>query len=290
MAPKLSQAQTRSLFDFLSSHQKISSVLTWKSACLRAEELKLEFKSFKQMRGEKVVPKRLGNLHKGLNCDIEPFTEIEDKAISRLIKETAVRKETAFARVAELWSNIVRDISPLQDTRPNILEEIKAYCNGKVTQASKVKQAAIDRNIKFLISRSRWNKAVRPGEVVDMYGNRISKIKRELLSLGIKFSTGLNERTPLDVATAVNKFHYRYKHDPKVLDISFIRASVIPHLATQHHATLPDRYLKAIRSLKAKKGITIIPADKGGFCYVLQTTKYHTFGPDHIYTCPGRRY
>ena len=155
MAPKLSQAQTRGLFDFLSSHQKISSVLTWKSACLRAEELKLDVKSFKQMRGEKVVPKRLGNLHKGLNSDIEPFTEIEDRAISKLIKETATRKETAFARVTELWSNIVRDLRPLQDTRPSILEELKTYCNGKVSQAAKVKQTEIDRNLKFLISRSR---------------------------------------------------------------------------------------------------------------------------------------
>ena len=280
MAPKLSQAQTRGLFDFLSSHQKISSVLTWKAACLRAEELKLDVKSFKQMRGEKVVPKRLGNLHKGLNSDIEPFTEIEDRAISTLIKETATRKETAFTRVKELWSNIVRDLRPLQDTRPNILDDLKAYCNGKITQAAKVKQTEIDRNLKFLISRSRWNKAVRPGEVVDMSGNRISKTEKELLSLGIKFSTGTNDRTALDVATAVNKFLYRHKNDPKVPDISFIRASVIPHLATQRHATLPDRYLKAIRSLTAKKGITIIPADKGGFCCILRTTKYHALGLD----------
>ena len=138
MAPKLSQTQSCGLFDFLSSHQKISSVLTWKAACLRAEELKLEVKSFKQMRGEKVVPKRLGNLHKGLNSDIEPFTKIEDQAISNLIKETATRKETAFNRVKELWSNIVRDLRPLQDTRPNILCDLKAYCNGKIIQAAKV--------------------------------------------------------------------------------------------------------------------------------------------------------
>ena len=78
-----------------------------------------------------MVPKRLGNLQKGLNSDIEPFTEIEDRAISKLIKETATRKEAAFARVTELWSNIVRDLRPLQDTRPSILEELKITAMGK---------------------------------------------------------------------------------------------------------------------------------------------------------------
>ena len=73
-------------------------MLTWKSACLRAEELKLDVKSFKETRGKKVVPKRLGKLHKGVNSNIEPFTEIEDQAISRLIKETAVLRKNAFTR------------------------------------------------------------------------------------------------------------------------------------------------------------------------------------------------
>ena len=280
MAPKQTQAKIRGLFDFLSNHQKISSVETWTLACLRAEELKLEVNSFKQMRREKVVPKRLGKLHKGINSDIEPFTEIEDQAITKLIKETAVRKESAFSKASGLWSNIVRDLTPLQVHRPKILEEVETYCNGKVTKGVRAKQAVIKRNLKFLISSSRWNKAVRPGDVVDMSGNRISKTERELLSLGIKFSTGLNDRTALDIATAINKFRYQHKLDLKVPNIAFVRASVIPYLATQRHATLPDRYVQAIRSLTAKKEITIIPADKGGAVCVLLTTKYHALGLD----------
>ena len=57
---------------------------------------------FKQMRREKVVPKRLGKLHKGINSDIEPFMEIEDQAITKLIKETAVCKESAFSKASGL--------------------------------------------------------------------------------------------------------------------------------------------------------------------------------------------
>ena len=125
----------------------------------------------------------------------------------------------------------------MQVHRPRILGEVENYCNGKVTKGVRVKQAVINRNLKFLLSSSRWNKAVRPGDVVDMSGNRISKTERELLSLGIKFSTGLNDRTTLDIATAINKFHYSNKHDLKVPNISFVQASVIPYLATQRHAT-----------------------------------------------------
>ena len=99
---------------------------------------------------------------------------------------------------------------------------------------------------------------------MDLSGGRTSKTERQLLSLGFKFSTGTNDRTPLDIATAVNKFRNQHKYDPRIPDISFIRASVIPYLSTDRHATLPDRFIRAIRSLTGKKGITILPADKGG--------------------------
>ena len=100
-----------------------------------------------------------------------------------------------------------------------------------------------------VISASRWDRATRPGSIVDMSGGRTTKVERQLLSLGFKFSTGMNDRTPLDVATAVNKFRYQHRDDPRIPDISFIRASVIPHLNTDKHATLPDRFVEAIKGI-----------------------------------------
>ena len=43
---------------------------------------------------------------------------------------------------------------------------------------------------------------------------------------------------------------------------------------------LPDRYQKALRSLIAKKDITVLSADKGGAVGVLLTTKYYALGLD----------
>ena len=117
---------------------------------------------------------------------------------------------------------------------------------------------------------------------IDGKGGRVSQIELKFLSLGLKFSTGLNDQTPLHIARAVNSFKSRYKHDPRVPDISFIRASVIPHLETERHATLPERYIKAFRSLIAKKDIMILPADKGGAVGVLRTTRYHALGLDQL--------
>ena len=45
-------------------------------------------------------------------------------------------------------------------------------------------------------------------------------------------------------------------------------------------STLPERYVKAIRNLMAKKDLTILPADKGGAVGVMYTTKYISLGLD----------
>ena len=75
MAP-ISQTQTRVLYDYLGSLQKVHILTSWLSACVDAEKLKIDYSSFKQMRREK-VPKRLGKqISKG--SEMEPFSANED--------------------------------------------------------------------------------------------------------------------------------------------------------------------------------------------------------------------
>ena len=78
----------------------------------------------------------------------------------------------------------------------------------------------------------------------------------------------------------VNKFKSRHNNDPCIPDISFVRASIIPHLQTELHTTLPEWYQKALRSLITNKDLTVLTADKGGATCVLQTTKYYALGLD----------
>ena len=167
MAPTLSSTQTRVLFDFLGDHHKIPLLLSWVSVRVRAEELKLDYSAFKQMRNEKVLPKRLGN-QRSRDDTIEPFTAREHQAISQLIKETATLKEAAFTRATESWNVLNCEVIPLLVERPSLIENIKAFCNGKVIKAKKDKQRNIDHNLKSLIANSRWEQSMRPGAVVDM--------------------------------------------------------------------------------------------------------------------------
>ena len=277
MAPTFTKLQARGLFNFLGSHQKITLLQIWVNTRVKAEELKVDMNSFRQMRAERVLPKRLGKIP-GRGNDIDPFTDSEDRAISQLIKDTSDRKEAAFARAAENWSTLNRAVSTLRTERPTLMNDIRGFCNMKVKKAREDKQKKADHNLKTLIRDSKWEQVARPGAVVDMSNRRLNIMERKLLSLGLKFSTGLNERTPLDVATSVNKFRTQHAHDPRVPDLAFIRASVIPYLDTERHTTLPERYLKAFRSLQGKKDLTILPADKGGAVGVLRTTKYYALG------------
>ena len=203
MAPTLSSTQTRVLFDFLGNHHKIPLLLSWVSVCVRAEEIKLDHSAFKQMRNEKVLPKRLGKQHSKDDTQ-EPFTAKEYQAISQLIKDTSTLKEAAFSRAKESWNALNRELTPLLVERPTLIENIKAFCNCKISKAKKEKLKNINHNLKSLIANSRWEQAMRPGSVVDMTRGKLKPDEKKLLSLGLKFSTGINSNTPLDVAKMVN--------------------------------------------------------------------------------------
>ena len=98
MAPRLTLSQARDLKDFLGNHQKVSLLQSWTNVKCRAEELKVSWKSFRQMRREKVTPKCLGNIRSKNDDDISPFTNKEDHALVNLIKDTDKIKVIAFAR------------------------------------------------------------------------------------------------------------------------------------------------------------------------------------------------
>ena len=146
MAPKLRSQQTPVLFDLLGDHHKIPLLLLWVIVRVRAEELKLDYCAFKQMGNEKVLPKRLGKQH-SKDDTLEPFTVKEYQAISQLIKDTSTLKEAAFSRATESWNTLSRELTPLLVERPTLIENIKAFSNGKVTKAKKEKQENFNHNL-----------------------------------------------------------------------------------------------------------------------------------------------
>ena len=99
---------------------------SWLNACVEAEKLKIDHSSFKQMRREKVVPKRLGKqISKG--SEMEPFSANEDLAIAALIKETASRKEAAFKKAVDQRTIIRNDLATHLVNRPGLLKDMENY-------------------------------------------------------------------------------------------------------------------------------------------------------------------
>ena len=121
----LSKSQAQGLLNFLGSHQKIQLLLTWTKLRVKAEEVKVDYSTFKQMRAEKVVPKQLGRFRSSSSDDTEPYTAKQEKAITELIKDTSDRKEAAFARSAEAFATS-RKVSSLQTEQPSLMNDLKA--------------------------------------------------------------------------------------------------------------------------------------------------------------------
>ena len=96
MAPRNNtpQPQAQVLYNYLGNFQLVHLLTSWVNAVSRFEELKIDHSSFKQMRREKLIPKRLGRVISKANV-LEPFTAIEDQAVADLIKETASCKGQA---------------------------------------------------------------------------------------------------------------------------------------------------------------------------------------------------
>ena len=279
MAPTLTTRHVRDIYSFLGSIRCAPLLQQWVNASVKFEELKVDHKSYREMRREKVLPKVLGKALSKAN-EMEPFSEAEDKALQRLIKETNLRKEAANIKASDCWTSLREAVTPHVAERPDILHELKCYCNGKINKAKAVHLKKAANNLKTQIADSKWERLARPGVVIDMSGNRVSKVEKKLLSFGLKFTTGLNTQTPLDVAKALNQFRYRHSTNLQVPSVEFVRASVIPYLETQRHTTLPERYVKAFRSLISKTDIKIVAADKGGAVGVMRATRYYQLGLD----------
>ena len=86
-----------------------------------------------------------------LGSDMEPFSAKEDQVIHQLIKETAALKEATYRWANERWDILNREISPLRAERPTILDDVKAFCNGRINKAKMVKQKKHRHSMKQLI-------------------------------------------------------------------------------------------------------------------------------------------
>ena len=162
MAPTLTTRHVRDIYSFLGSIRCAPLLQQWANTSARCEELKVDYNTYREMRREKVLPKILGKALSRAN-EMEPFSEAEDKALKKLINETKLRKEAAYNKASECWTALRAAVPPYFAERPDILQELKRYCNSKVNRAKGAHLKKANNNLKTQIANSKWERLARPG-------------------------------------------------------------------------------------------------------------------------------
>ena len=131
---------------------------------MKAEALSVDVVLFKQMREEWVLPKRLGRVSYD-GTDNEPFTLNEKQVLTKLIKETAVHKDAAYA--SDTWKILSREIQPLRMGHPILMKDkvkeeklIKADRNSNVLSVTQMGTL----HLTWSHCRHKWEQNILGGE------------------------------------------------------------------------------------------------------------------------------
>lgn len=131
-------------------------------------------------------------------------------------------------------------------------------------------QQKLDRKLDSLCRNSKWTSAGRTDLINNMSKRNLTIYEKEALSLGLKFSSGKDQR---DLADHVIN---NYRFGDKEADKGFIQGvlTCCKALADSEPSTLPKRYLIALEGLAKDETIVITSADKGGGIIILDRQNY----------------
>ena len=201
----------------------------------------------KECLEEQVLPKSAPNQ---LRSDEHPFTASArcyvEEGINNLQNRLTVLKDGS--RVIQLPCDLVRELN---------LESFKHR------ELLKCKLAR-------LCETSSWKNAGNEDLINNLSSYELSATEREALSLGLKFSTGKNDRSFLDIITS------NYRESDNDVEKGFKQGMLACFAAAAKAAplTLPRRYFLALQSLGKNADIFISTADKGGGVVIIDTGDY----------------
>ena len=145
------------------------------------------------------------------------------------------------------------------------------YTNSAIDMLASTRKREIDDEIKGLISESRWKQVVNPEKVLNLTDNEVSNEELEVLSLGTDFKLQSGNEILLEIAVGFEKFDFKHSQERNKPNIQCDKVKLISDIHKDSKLTLPQRYIKALNSLKSKGNLKVFQSEKGQqvvICYM----------------------
>ena len=206
---------------------------------------------------------RLIFLKKCINEQVLPNT-----APPHLRNERMPFTKAARAHLEEACSDLRDHLVLKRDELQGI--KLSPQQTDRLKKLNTLQQQKLDRKLESLCRNSKRSSAGRDDLFNNLSKRTLTRYEKEALSLGLKFSSGRDQR---DLSDHMIK-NYRF-HD-KEADKGFVKGvlTCCKALADSEYSTLPKRYLVALEGLAKDDTIVITSADKGGGIIILDNSDY----------------
>ena len=176
--------------------------------------------------------------------------------------------ETARTYLEEACERLQYEATEIKSTLPS--SHLPHALVIKLKEEDEKQRKKLDNKIQELCNRSNWKNAGRRDLISNFSSHTLTPTQEEALSLGLKFSTGLERRNFLDYALKNTRWNDQSIEKGIKQGIILCCAAA----AAAQKPSIPKRYNVALEELRRNKNIIITSSDKGGGVVVMDKTEY----------------
>ena len=201
---------------------------------------------------EKVIPNSTAKLLKNYNHPFPPAVEKYLKSNAQLLKS---EEDFIFEKSREVWPRL-----------KNHLDEFQiAQMKTDLTTINENQVNRLRQKLFLLCSNSPWAHFGRHNMVKNLSTASLTEAESEALSFGLKFATGLNNKSITDTLGK------NYRKNDTDFDKGFIQGIIAAMITQNDEPTIPRRYIIALKNLAKNRDIVISPSDKGSGIVIMDT-------------------
>ena len=164
--------------------------------------------------------------------------------------------------------NNLRLLCPNEDT----FDYLKRFAFTRAVHGSVAHQAKLRNKMKRLISSSEWNNMCRNNNILNLSDRPLSVNEQIVLNLGISFALKPGKECYLDYIKSFDKYCASINFEKSDMCLKGLILNVFEKKTDRN--PLPDRFIKAISSLKKSENIIISKSDKDGKIVILNKDLY----------------
>ncbi|XP_076036062.1 uncharacterized protein LOC143022012 [Oratosquilla oratoria] len=176
--------------------------------------------------------------------------------------------DSARAYLKDACSDLSNSIDELRGSAARFT--LSSHLVTKLHNEYGAQELKLKKKLLGLCSNSMWNNIGRTNLITNLSDIHLSKTETQVLSLGLKFDTGLYGK---QYGESINK---NYRWDEKDVEKGFKQGVISCYhaLANNNECSLPRRFMKALEDLSRRTDILITQADKGGGIVVMNKSSY----------------